>query len=98
MKQHIVSLLVTVTFGKRGRASGRRLQVVESPVPARANYPESAVIHEAAANMLVHRDLALRTTDARAHLRPGVEFINPRRSAGFSPVAQKAIRYGIPQR
>ena len=27
-----------------------------------------------------------------------IELINPRRTAGFSPVAQKAIRYGVPQR
>jgi len=27
-----------------------------------------------------------------------IEIINPRRTAGFSPVAQKAIRYGVPQR
>ena len=27
-----------------------------------------------------------------------LEFVNSRRSVGFSPVAQKAIRYGIPER
>jgi len=27
-----------------------------------------------------------------------LELINPRRTAGFSPLAQKAIRYGVPQR
>ena len=27
-----------------------------------------------------------------------LEFVNPRRSVGFSPVAQKAIRYGMPER
>lgn len=69
----------------------------ESPVPARANYPEQ-VIHEAAANMLVHRDLAFREPATRVHIFDrGVEFINLRRSAGFSPLAQKAIRFGIPQ-
>ena len=70
---------------------------VESPVPARANYSESAV-HEAVANMLGHRDLALREQPTRLHIFDNaLEFINPRRSAGFSPVAQKAIRYGVPQ-
>jgi hypothetical protein len=27
-----------------------------------------------------------------------IEVVNPRRSVGFAPVAQKAIRYGVPQR
>ena len=72
-------------------------EVVESPVPARANYLEVAV-HEAVANMLVHRDLALRDQPTRLHIFDrALEFINPRRSAGFSPVAQRAIRYGVPQ-
>jgi ATP-dependent DNA helicase RecG len=70
----------------------------ESPVPARANYPEQP-IHEAVANMLVHRDLALRDQVTRLHIFDrALEFINARRSAGFSPLAQKAIRYGVPQR
>jgi predicted HTH transcriptional regulator len=73
------------------------IEVMESPVPARANYPESAV-HEAVANMLAHRDLALREQPTRLHIFDrALEFINPRRSAGFSPIAQKAIRYGVPQ-
>ena len=71
---------------------------LESPVAARANYPAAAV-HEAVANMLGHRDLALRDQPTRLHIFDrALEFINPRRSAGFSPVAQKAIRYGVPQR
>lgn len=70
---------------------------VESPVPARANYHQG-VVNEAVANMLVHRDLALRDQPTRLHIFDrALEFINPRRSAGFSPVAQKAIRYGVPQ-
>jgi ATP-dependent DNA helicase RecG len=70
----------------------------DSPVPARANYHRGAV-SEAVANMLVHRDLALRDQTTRLHIFDrAIEFINPRRSAGFSPVAQKAIRYGVPQR
>jgi ATP-dependent DNA helicase RecG len=69
----------------------------ESPVPARANY-QRAAITEAVANMLVHRDLAIREQTTRLHIFDrGMEFINPRRSLGFSPVAQKAIRYGVPQ-
>lgn len=70
----------------------------DSPVPARANYCRSAVT-EAVANMLAHRDLALRDQPTLLHIfERSLEFINPRRSAGFSPVAQKAIRYGVPQR
>jgi predicted HTH transcriptional regulator len=73
-------------------------EVPDSPVPARANYHRGA-ISEAVANLLVHRDLALRDQTTRLHIFDrALEFINPRRSAGFSPLAQKAIRYGVPQR
>ncbi len=72
--------------------------VEESPVPPRANY-HRGVVSEAVANMLAHRDLALRDQPSRLHIFDhSLEFVNSRRSAGFSPVAQKAIRYGIPQR
>ncbi len=74
------------------------VQADDSPVPARANYHRGAV-NEAVANMLVHRDLVLRDQPTRIHIFDrSLEFINPRRSAGFSPVAQRAIRYGVPQR
>jgi ATP-dependent DNA helicase RecG len=70
----------------------------ESPIAARANYHRDAV-REAVANALVHRDLALRDQHSRLHIfEHSLEVINPRRSAGFSPVAQKSIRYGIPER
>ncbi len=73
-------------------------EVEESPVAARANYHRGAVT-EAIANMLVHRDLVLRDFQTRINiLDRAMEFVNPRRSAGFSPVAQKAIRYGITER
>ena len=69
-----------------------------SPIPARSNYQRGSVL-EAVANMLSHRDLALRDVTTRIHIFDrSLEFINARRSAGFSPVAQKAIRYGLPQR
>jgi hypothetical protein len=56
-------------------------------------------VSEAAANMLVHRDLVLREQPTRINIfDQSLEFVNPRRSMGFSPVAQRAIRYGIPQR
>ncbi len=76
----------------------RGSDVAESPVPARANYHEAAV-NEAVANLLVHRDLALREPQTRVNIFDrALEFINPRRSIGFASVAQKAIRYGVQQR
>ncbi len=70
----------------------------ESPVPARSSY-HSGVVAEAIINMLSHRDLALRDLPSRVHVFDhSLEFVNSRRSAGFSPVAQKAIRYGMPER
>lgn len=76
----------------------RQMTGQDAPVPARANYHRGAV-SEAVANALVHRDLALRDLTTRLHiLDRTIEFVNPRRSAGFAPFAQKAIRYGVPQR
>ena len=70
----------------------------DSPIAARANYHRGAV-REAVTNSLVHRDLALRDQPTRLHIfEHSLELINPRRTAGFSPVAQKAIRYGLPER
>jgi ATP-dependent DNA helicase RecG len=70
----------------------------QSPVPARANYHRGVVL-EALANMLAHRDLALRDLPSRINMFDhSIEFVNSRRSAGFSTVAQKAIRYGVPER
>lgn len=71
----------------------------ESPaVVARANYHRGAV-SEAVANALVHRDLALRDLSTRILIfERSIEIINPRRTAGFAPSAQKAIRYGVPMR
>jgi len=70
----------------------------DSPVPARAIY-HRGVVTEAIANMLAHRDLALRDLPSRLHVFDhSLEFVNSRRSTGFSPVAQKAIRYGMPER
>ena len=69
----------------------------ESPVAARANYHRAAV-HEALANLIVHRDLALRDQTTRINVFDrSIEFINPRRSAGFAPTATRAIRYGVRQ-
>ncbi|HET6979689.1 MAG TPA: RNA-binding domain-containing protein [Pyrinomonadaceae bacterium] len=70
----------------------------ESPVQARSSY-HLGVVTEAITNMLAHRDLALRDLPSRLNVFDhSLEFVNSRRSVGFSPVAQKAIRYGIPER
>lgn len=74
------------------------VDVANSPVAARGNYHQRAV-SEALGNVLIHRDLGLRDQLTRLHVFDhSIEVINPRRTAGFSPVAQKAIRYGLPQR
>ena len=78
---------------KNGRAAEE-----ESPVPARSSY-HRGVVAEAITNMLAHRDLALRDLPSRLHVFDhSLELVNSRRSVGFSPVAQKAIRYGMPER
>jgi ATP-dependent DNA helicase RecG len=70
----------------------------DSPIAARANYHRGAVT-EALTNLLVHRDLALRDQPTRLNIFDhSIELINPRRTASFAPVAQKAIRFGVPQR
>ena len=70
----------------------------DSPVAARANYHRGAVL-EALANALVHRDLALPGVATRVNVfDTSIEVTNPRRTAGFAPAVQRAIRYGIQQR
>lgn len=72
--------------------------LLESPVAARANYHRNAVT-EAIANMLAHRDLSLRDQSTRIIIFDrSIEFLNPRRTAGFTAAAQKSIRYGVPHR
>jgi ATP-dependent DNA helicase RecG len=74
------------------------VEEAEAPVVARSNYHRGAV-NESVANALAHRDLALRDLPTRLHIFDrSIEIINPRRTTGFAPLAQKAIRYGIPQR
>ena len=72
--------------------------VAESPVVPRANYHRGA-LHEALANALAHRDLALAGVVTRVNVFDNsIEITNPRRTAGFAPAVQRAIRYGIQQR
>lgn len=69
----------------------------DSPIAPRPTYSDAAV-QEAVSNLIVHRDFSVREP-TRIHLFDhSIELINPRRSAGFAPLAQRAIRYGIPQR
>jgi ATP-dependent DNA helicase RecG len=77
---------------------GVKTESGDAQLYARANYQRGA-IEEAVANALVHRDLALRDHPTRLHVFDrSVEIVNARRTAGFAPPAQRAIRYGIPQR
>lgn len=70
----------------------------ESPIQKRPNFHLYS-IREAVANLLMHRDLALREIPSRILIYDNsIEFINPRRTNGFVPPASRAIRYGISQR
>lgn len=77
----------------------RKLSLVtDSVAQARGNYHFYSV-SEAVINALMHRDLALRDIRTRINIYDNaIEFINPRRTNGFSPPASRAIRYGITQR
>jgi ATP-dependent DNA helicase RecG len=83
---------------ERPRRTAAAVEQPDAPVIARANYHCMAV-SEAVSNALIHRDLALPHLTTRLHIFDrSIEIINPRRTNGFAPVAQRAIRYGIPQR
>ena len=77
----------------------RKLSLVtDAVVQARGNYHFYSVA-EAVINALMHRDLAMRDIRTRINIYDNaIEFINPRRTIGFSPPAARAIRYGITQR
>ena len=77
----------------------RKLSLVTDPVvQARGHYHYYSVA-EAIINALMHRDLAMRDIRTRINIYDNaIEFINPRRTNGFSPPAARAIRYGITQR
>jgi len=72
--------------------------VTDEIVQARGHYHYYSIA-EATINALMHRDLALRDIRTRVNIYDNaIEFINPRRTNGFSPPASRAIRYGITQR
>ncbi len=77
----------------------KRLALVTDPVvQARSTYHFYSVA-ECLINALIHRDLALREIRTRINIYDNaIEFVNPRRTNGFSPPASRAIRYGITQR
>jgi len=82
---------------RRPQPGGEATEDAPSPVAARANY-NSAAVREAIANALTHRDLALRDHTTRLLIFDhSIEILNPRRTIGFAPPAQRAIRYGVPQ-
>jgi len=70
----------------------------DEPITARANY-HRAVLSEAIANALIHRDLVVRDATTRLHIFDhAIEVVNPRRSTGFAPAGLKAIRFGVQER
>ena len=70
----------------------------DAPIESRSNYHLYSV-REATANLLAHRDLALREIESTVSVfDDSIEFINPRRTNGFVPPASKAIRFGLTQR
>lgn len=77
----------------------RSLSLVgDSVVRPRGTYHLYSV-SEAVINALVHRDLALRDIRTRINIYDSaIEFINPRRTIGFSLPAARAIRYGVTHR
>jgi ATP-dependent DNA helicase RecG len=85
-------------WDKRPPRAQQAADASDSPVVPRANYQRAALL-EALANALAHRDLALAGVPTRLNVFDNsIELTNPRRTAGFAPAMQRAIRYGIPQR
>ena len=85
-------------WDKRPPRASSAVAASDSPVAPRANYHRAALL-EALANALAHRDLALAGVPTRLNVFDNsIEITNPRRTAGFAPAMQRAIRYGIPQR
>ncbi|REJ77712.1 MAG: hypothetical protein DWQ47_15190 [Acidobacteria bacterium] len=69
-----------------------------SPVEGRSRYHIYSVV-EAVSNVLIHRDMALADLPSEINVCDDhIEFVNPRRTAGFAPPASKAVRLGITQR
>ncbi len=77
----------------------KKLTLVTDAVAKPRGHYHFYSVSEAIINALMHRDLALRDIRTRINIFDNaIEFINPRRTNGFSPPASRAIRYGITQR
>jgi len=77
----------------------RKLQLVTDDIAKPRGSYHYYSVSEAIINALIHRDLALREIRTRINIYDNsIEFVNPRRTNGFSPPASRAIRYGITQR
>ena len=77
----------------------KKLTLVTDAVAKPRGHYHFYSVSEAIINALMHRDLALRDIRTRINIYDNaIEFINPRRTNGFSPPASRAIRYGITQR
>lgn len=77
----------------------RKLSLVTDGVAQARGHYHFYSVSEAIINALMHRDFALRDIRTRINIYDNaIEFINPRRTQGFSPPASRAIRYGITQR
>jgi len=96
LHESVVSFISTYCDLEKHKASRR--QVSESPVESRKRYHLYSVI-EAVSNLLIHRDMALVDLPSEVNIfDDAIEFINPRRTAGFAPPASKAVRMGLTQR
>jgi ATP-dependent DNA helicase RecG len=77
----------------------RKLALVGDAIAKPRGHYHYYSISEAIINALVHRDLALRDIRTRINIYDSaIEFVNPRRTIGFSSPAYRAIRYGITPR
>lgn len=77
----------------------RKLMLVTDGVAKPRGHYHFYSVSEAVINMLMHRDFAMREIRTRINIYDNaIEFVNPRRTNGFSPPASRAIRYGITQR
>lgn len=77
----------------------RKLALVTDTIAKARGHYHFYSVSEGIINTLMHRDLALRDIRTRINVYDNaIEFINPRRTTGFSPPASRAIRYGITQR
>jgi ATP-dependent DNA helicase RecG len=96
--ESILAFIKRYTDLLKERPKKRLALVTEKVVSERSSYHYYSIC-EAIINALIHRDLALRDTPTRISIYDNsMEFVNPRRTAGFAPPASRAIRYGVTQR